>query len=177
MKKKSSENANIFQNYYMQYSEQAHKILASSHEKNGIFLSQEKVCFQEFIVRKRVPLPHFLLQISVPIFIPHNIYLYRKTYVIGNLLLRNDATVSNVLKQKMTADKITLSWIWISRESFFMHVISILNGQRGKSLLLLNQHSAFLNEAQYSTTPKKFWAVEMKRRTCVCVLILVRRHE
>ena len=94
----SSEDNNNLKRYYMQYSRQAHKILASP-DQNSIFFCQKKVRFQEFFVGKIVLLPHFLLQISVPNFNPHNIhFLCRKTYVFQNLLSRNDVTVSNVVK-------------------------------------------------------------------------------
>ena len=61
----------------MQFSKHAHKKFASSDEKNTIFfLSREKVRFQDFIVGKQVPLPPFLLQISVLSFNQQNIYFY-----------------------------------------------------------------------------------------------------
>ena len=57
----SLEDANILKSYHIQYSKQVHKILAFSDEKNYyfFFLLYEKVNFQENIVGKRVPLPHF----------------------------------------------------------------------------------------------------------------------
>ena len=36
--------------------------------------SQEKARFQELFVGKHVPLPYFLLQVSVQKFIPYNMY-------------------------------------------------------------------------------------------------------
>ena len=43
--------------------------------KNIFFCpSQEEISFQELIAGKRVPLHHLLLQISVPNFIPLNVY-------------------------------------------------------------------------------------------------------
>ena len=80
------ENALTLKSYYTQYFKQAHQILVSSDEKKTtiFFLSQDKVRFQEFIVRKRVPLPtFFLLQISLPNFIPHSLYfLYKHVRVL-----------------------------------------------------------------------------------------------
>ena len=52
------------------------------------FLSQEKLCFQEFVVGKRVQLPHFLLHIYIPNFNLLKIYffiekrMYLKIYLV-----------------------------------------------------------------------------------------------
>ena len=50
--------------------------------KNKLFfvLGKEKVRFQELVVRKRVPLHLFVLQISVLNFIPHNICFLTEIY-------------------------------------------------------------------------------------------------
>ena len=88
------------------------KVLASSEEKKLFFCRKVKIksILKIFFGENEHRFPHFLIQISVSNFIPHNIYfLIEKTYLFLNLHPWNYVTVSK--DRKMTENSFTVSLI------------------------------------------------------------------
>ena len=101
----------FFKSCYMQYSEQARKILSSSDDffTNSFHNKvKKKSSVKIFLWENEHHFPHTLLQTSIPNFLKLNIYFsQKKTYVFWNSPPWNDVEVSNVLKSKVIAFKQT----------------------------------------------------------------------
>ena len=103
LKSISSEDASILNSYYVQYSKQAHKILASSDKKKLLLFSfhnkvKRNSDFKSFFWENMNDSPHILLQIGALYFIHFNEYILIKKHVFWYLPPCNDFTVSNILK-------------------------------------------------------------------------------
>ena len=72
---------NILKDYYMQYSKQARKLLASSDEKNVLFFLdrvKRKSDFKNFLRENELDSPYILLQISLLNLIRHIYFFIEK---------------------------------------------------------------------------------------------------